>query len=503
MEDYREVIDELISKPEKLITYIPFTRGGERNSINESIDVYVSIGERKSATLPTYMEYEVSQDQFRRELDPNCHDVLFDENIPSFCIKLKDGGIKEIKNKRVSIPIQRELVNKQTMHLAAKPMQFTLVDIKPSKKTQDNFITFKQYWKKRNQDGMKFKMVSTQLSYGDVGLLYYINRKGEIKSRILSYEEGYKICSHNDCNGERLIESVYHAKNGIEYINSWDDTYVYRHEKKIVSDDGSGWKLVEKKLHGFSEIPLVTKRGNVAWNNVQPLIESYEELKNVFNAVQKRSGKGLLYIKGKFKDGGKMADGFILNDTDPDGKGDAKYLTPPSPQGMIETMNSILDDIQLGASTTFLLPKDIKTGGDISGITMKLVQSIDIENAMQKVVEWQNVADKMARLFKEGLSKELVNKGENLTAVTDFENLDVNAQFDIWIPLNEYEYNQMLTILTGAGILSKESGIELNTASKPDEKARIMNEIKEGTFERSDSNNNFNVVETIQNKPII
>jgi hypothetical protein len=37
----------------------------------------------------------------------------------------------------------------------------------------------------------------------------------------------------------------------------------------------------------------------------------------------------------------------------------------------------------------------------------------------------------------------------------------------------------MLTILTGAGILSKESGIELNTVSKPDEKNRVKKELLE------------------------
>jgi hypothetical protein len=37
----------------------------------------------------------------------------------------------------------------------------------------------------------------------------------------------------------------------------------------------------------------------------------------------------------------------------------------------------------------------------------------------------------------------------------------------------------MLTILTGAGILSKESGIELSTVGKPDEKARIQREAEE------------------------
>jgi hypothetical protein len=101
---------------------------------------------------------------------------------------------------------------------------------------------------------------------------------------------------------------------------------------------------------------------------------------------------------------------------------------------------------------------------------------LDIENALQKVIDWQNVADKMVRLFKYGLSKELVAKGENKTAITDFEDLHINAKFKVWKPMNDYEYNQMLTILTGAGILSKETGIEKNTESSPDELMRVEKE---------------------------
>ena len=82
----------------------------------------------------------------------------------------------------------------------------------------------------------------------------------------------------------------------------------------------------------------------------------------------------------------------------------------------------------------------------------------------------------MVRLFKYGLSKELVAKGENKTAITEFEDLHINAKFKVWKPMNDYEYNQMLTILTGAGILSKETGIEKNTESSPDELIRVEKE---------------------------
>lgn len=477
---YRDIINTLLSNPELLKKKKPFTRGVD----NESFSLHqkdVEVAGKITATLPSFRQVVVSQEQFIRELDPMSHDVLFDENIPSICVKVKDGGYRDVHYQKMSIPLQRNIRDKQVMHLAANPMQFTLMDIEPSDKQQKDFITFKQYWDLRNQEGMKYKMVSTQLSYGDAGLLYYFDRNGQIKSRVLSFADGYVLCPHNDQNGDRVLESVYYTEDNIEYIDSYDDTYMYRFTKdwNAVNSNSTddGWVKSEPKKHGFNEIPLITKRGDVAWNNVQHIISCYEELYNVFNAIQKRFGWGIFYVKGRFKDDGKkIAGSVVLNDTSLEGKGDAKFLTPPTPQGTIDTLQLMLESIQLGSSTTFLLPKDVKMSGDISGIAIMLTQSLDIENALQKVIEWQNVADKMVRLFKYGLSKELVNKGIQPTAITDFDTLNINAKFKVWRPLNEYEYNQMLATLTGAGILSKESGIELNTVSKPDEKLRVQKE---------------------------
>ena len=84
----------------------------------------------------------------------------------------------------------------------------------------------------------------------------------------------------------------------------------------------------------------------------------------------------------------------------------------------------------------------------------------------------------MVRLFKYGLAVELTKKGEE-TAFNELESLNINGQFSVWKPMNEYEYNQMLTIMTGAGILSKETGIQRNTESAPDEKIRVKREKEE------------------------
>ena len=324
-------------------------------------------------------------------------------------------------------------------------------------------------------DGWRTKAIFTQKTQGDVGLLFYHNRKGEIKCRLLCYEDGYTIISHNDDNGERLLECVYYAdENNQECIDCYDDTFIYQ-----MRQGQKGWEIT-KIRHGFSEIPLATKRGDVAWNNVQSMIEVFEVIYNVFMVIQKRHGWGILYIRGAFKDTAKkLAGSVVLNDKSMDGNGKAEFLTPPSPQGMLDTMQSLWEQIQIGSSTTFLLPKDVKSSGDISALAIMLTQSLDIEGAEQGIIEWQNFISKMQRLFVEGLAKELVNKGINENAVTEFKKLRISAKLKVWRPFNEAEYNQMLATLKGAGLISVKTGIEKNTISAPDELARVATELEE------------------------
>lgn len=482
MNEYELLLQDLLSHPNKLKSKAPFTRGVEVVNGGRGSRAVVS-GSKVDASIPRCMRAEVPQDQFLRELDPASHDVLFDDNIPCFHIKRNDGRSVEIKQERIAIPFQKLIKNKQLMHLTANPMQFTLVDQNPTDTQQNNFIVFKQYWDLRNQDGMKNKMVDTQLSVGDAGLLYYFDRKGHIKSRILAYPD-YVLCPHNDQNGDRILESVYYTdpETNVEYIDSYDDTYRYRYTNDAKDGDVAidGWRWHEPVEHGFNEIPLVTKRGDVAWNNVQSAITAYEADYNILHVSVKKYGYNMLYVKGKFKDNGnKIAGAMILNDTSLEGKGEAKFLQYPKPDGALETLDLMLKSIQLGSSTTFLLPDDVKTGGDVAGIAIQLVQSLDLELAHQKVIEWQNVADKMVRLFKYGLAKELVATKKNETAITDFEELNINAKFKVWKPLNDEAFNLNVATLKQAGVLSKETAIEVNTLSKPDEKTRVRKEEEE------------------------
>lgn len=478
----QQIVDSLIHNPDELLLKKPFTRGAQININAGSGNVYAEVGEKVTAHTPQIKRRIIQQEEFAMELDPACHKILFDENVPSITMKLKDGSFMDIQYNRQAIPFQKKIAQKQTLHLAALPLQHTLEGTDPSEQEQKDFILFKEYWKRRNQEGMKYKMVYAQKTQGDAGLLYYFDLDGCIKSRLLTFDDGYVLCPHNDDNGDRVLESVYYTVDGVEYIDSYDNKFMYRcvrDGKKLDKEGKTMWFFEKPEEHGFKEIPLISKRGTVAWNEVQSDIESYEVLYNIFNVIQKRWGWGILYIRGHFKDEAKkIAGSIVLNDTSLDDKGDAKFLTPPSPEGTMDTLKNIKRSIQEGSSTTFIMPDDIRLSGDISGIAIMLTLSMDIECATSGSIEWQNVFDKMTRLFKYGLSKELVDKNIDKTAISRFENMQINASQPVWKPMSATEYNNMIIALKQAGLLSQESGIELNTESKPNEKARVAREEK-------------------------
>lgn len=481
-EDINEKVLELLSNPSNLIKKKPYTRGMDDGRINMPNGKHVYNGEKIDASLPSIRRYIVTPEEIMAELDPLCHKVLFDQNIPSITMKTDKNGWVEIEYKKMAIPFQRIIKDKHVLRLCGNPIQFTLLNTNPTDKEVSDFITFKQYWNDRNMDGLRTKMVDKQKSIGEAGLLFYFDRKGHIKARLLSYDNGYVLCSHDDDNGDRILESVYYSVGNVEYIDSYDDKYMYRIKREWGEDSvRSGvWDMLPPTEHGFSEIPLITKRGKVAWDNVQSEIEAYEVMYNIFIVIQKRHGWGILYVKGKFKDEGKkIAGAIVLNDTSIDNNGSADFKTPPTPDGMLKTLELMEETIQKGSGCTFILPKDISLSGDISGVAVKISQELDNETSLLGVIDWQNVASKMCRLFKEGIAKELVNKGIQDTAVTDFEKLHINAKFKEWMPQSDTDYNSMLIQLKGAGLISEETGIEKNTESSPDEKARLKKEKEE------------------------
>lgn len=503
-EQVKERIKQLLSDPDnELLCDLPFTRGGDLD--NDTSNTTINVGQRVRVQLPNINRKVITQTEYMKELDPMFHKVLFDDNVPSITVKLNDGDYVDLEFKKMALPFQKNIKNKQVQHLCGRPMKFTLNVTSPSEQEKTDFSTIKKYWRNRNMNGMRYKMVDAQKSVGKSGLLFYMNHKGKLKSRLLSYLDGYVLVSHDDDNGERILETVYYMSKNKEYIDSYDDKYMYRMTKGATGAK-SEWVREAPVLHGFDEIPLVTKRGEVAWENGQSIIEVLEIIWNIYCVIMKRHGWGILYIKGNIiEKAKKIAGSVILQDNSGDPNSTAEFKEAPTPAGMETLIDSLINQIMVATSTTFLLPKDIKTGGDLAGITVQLIQSADNEIALQGTIEYQNVADKMLRLFTYGLGKELTAKGEDTTAVTRLPKLDASAQFEIWMPKSEAEIMNLLIGYKSNQIISGRTATENCPIASPDDIQILAQEKKDrenredAVMEKKKTNTNNTSVEQIKN----
>lgn len=509
-EEFKKQITDLLDKPENLLLKKPYCRGVFKDPLTRAKKSKIQYNQKIKVERSSLEVQPISTEELVCELDPSSHKVLFDENVPSIVVKTNNGGWKEIDFQKMALSFQQNIRDKKTLHLCGNPTDFTLIDRQPTQQDNDIFDEFKQMWVERNMDGFRTKMVSQQLSYGDAGLLFYMDRNDKIKARTISYENGYTIISHNDSNGDRLLESIYYTNDSQEeVIDSYDDERHYRHIRVQDKDKTNEleWQLVIDELHGFKEIPLVTKYGKVAWDKSQSIIETFENLYNIYVVIERRHGWGILYIKGNFDSSTqKLAGSIIMNAKDNgDTKADAKFLTPPNGEGYTECLKSLFEQIQITSQCTFILPKDISISGKISGIAVQLTQSLDLESANQNAIEWTNVLNKMIRLFFYGVQREKVLTKKDKVALTNNKKTNIRGSFKVWMPKADSDYNAMILQLKANGIISSQTATEKCTVSNPDEVWRLKKETeelyKQRLKEKEDGLNTQNKLNEGDNKP--
>lgn len=485
----RQQIEALLSQPDNLLKKKPFYRElDNRGELHYNVlNSTVSLTGLVSAQLPNIRKKIVTQAQFMEELDVDSHKVLFDGNIPYFTMKLNKNGYENMEQYRIPIPFQKLIRNKQVRHLCVNAISHTLLNTHPTDRQQENFIRFKQAWVEKNMEGAKTAFVRDQKSYGDAALLFFISHDGKLCTKNISYADGYVIITHKNDEGKHILECLYYQVSDIDnnvttYIDCYDDEYMTRFTSTQAEGGNateSGWVRHEPISHGFSECPLITKRGEVAWNNGQRAIESYEALYNTILVIYKKFGRGIIYIKGKFNQNAKqIAANVVLNDTSMNDKADAKVLEMPEPKQAVDMLDYMEQTIMKSCGTTFILPKDIKISGDTSGLAIELTQELDMATAQDGVTEWQNVANKMSRLFKEGIAIELIRKQEKgyEKAWTQFKELRIFSEFRVWKPKSEQVHNQMCSTVYASGGISQQTYVEKNTLSAPDEMSRIQKE---------------------------
>lgn len=447
----------------------PFVRG---ISVIAPSGGSVSVGEMESVSLPTITYKTVSQDQFLKELDPASHDIHNDQNVPSIVAKIGDGTYVEIKDIRLALGYQQMIVEKQTLYLCGKSTIFTLSNPKPSAAQKALFADIKAQWLTKNMEQKKAALIQWQKSVGDSAMIHYITEDKKYDSKVVSYKDGYILLPHYDIYGRMEFFGIYYQQDPkTQRVDVYDKTYMTSYT--LTTETGDDWVSTKPVIHGFKEIPITYIRGDVAWNKSQSLIEVREILYNIYTVIMKRHGWGMLYIKGnvdtKMK---KIAGSVILQDTSPEGNGSAEYKAPPTPEGMQNLLSDLHKQIQMMSNTVFLLPEDVKVGGDISGAAMKTMMSSAYERALLDAIYYDSALDSLIRLFVYGYGIESAKTAE-------VAELLIRADFDIWFPQSDSDIVTNIAALRDRKVISTVTATEMSPYSAHDEYDRLQAEVKD------------------------
>ena len=407
----------------------------------------------------------VSQDLFLTELDPNGHKI----NDPYYYAdrqKVDEKGKTYIHFvERCAFPIQDVITTKQLTHLAGNPISFVSCSTNPTDEEKNTILELKQAWLTKNMEVALFESYKMEKTTGDTAFCGYLDENKEFGWRTFGYANGETLFpSYDAMTGKLSRFARRYTSEGQLKVDVWDNTYFYSY----VSEDGE-WKEASAKVkHGFSRIPIAYKRNDIGacWSLVQDAIDKYEIAISQLCESNKAYAFRVMFIKGDDVDIQPDANGVpsvIVGDA----TSDAKVLEGANASTAFELQIKTLSNMMFMGSFT-VLPPEVK-GGDLPGVTIKILYSPAVEKAMRDAKEWNKFVDDVLLIFKEGY-------GVEVSKVTKFKGLNIRGEIVPYVHQNDMEIINNINSSVTMGSISTETASEIHPYAKNDEFKRIEGE---------------------------
>lgn len=443
-----------------------------------------------------------TQADFLREYYPSGHKIWDPLEFPDIWKKDPDSGqwYKQPVS-RTAFAFQQLIAAKHTLHVTGNDVQFELADdgdnLDKEEGQMDTLTKFKRGWLLANMEIVHFEAVSAYMTVAEAAVVGYIHN-GKFGAKPLSFKNGDYLYPHFDSitgDLELFARKYYdYDEEGtarIEWVEVWDDTYLYRYKNDISPDKSikdkmvdkikdifgmNGYALVTKEKHGFPFIPVAYCRNEdgPCWSPVQRLIEDYEEAFSYLCENNKAYAFPIFYVKGDGDDISIIGDdmtgavkSIAMNNKD----NDAGFLNGTDASDAFATQLNKTYELIYELSFT-VKPPELKSG-DLPGVALKLLYSPAIEIAMNDIQRLQPFLDQLVRIAKYGIGLE-----NNMTAT--MVGLSINAWNDPYVHQNATEVITNLATAVQNGFLSKQTASErCPTFPKNAEWERILREKKE------------------------
>lgn len=411
--------------------------------------------------MPSIAYENISQDLFLTEIDPSGHKINDTSYYADRIKKDDDGKLYIHYMERTAFPIQDIILTKQLTHLAGNQINFINGSVKQTDKEKDLMVEFKQAWLTKNMEVALFESYKMEKSTGDTAFCAYIDENKNIGWRTFGYSNGETLFpSYDAMTGKPNSFARRYVSNGKLTVDVWNSTMFYSFE----SDNGK-WVRKVRKPHGFTRLPIAYKRSDVGacWTLVQDIIDKFEIAISQLCESNKTFAFRIMFISGDEVDIRPDSSGVpsvIVGDKD----SDAKMLEGADASTSFELQIKTLSNMMFMGSFV-VTPPEVK-GGDLPGVTIKILYSPAVEKAMRDAKEWNMFVDDVVSIFKEGYG---IESGK----ITDFKTLKVRGEIVPYVHQNDTEVVNNINSSVTMGSLSVETATEMHPYSKNDEYDRV------------------------------
>lgn len=391
---------------------------------------------------------------------------------------------------RYAFAFQQIIALKQTIHLTGNDIQFELNVAKPTDEQRDLYDTYREGWLSKDMEVAFFEAVKSEKIVADAAFVGYFD-SGKFRYKSLSFKNGDTLYPHYDSNGqlELFARSFYdYDENGnivVEYLEVWDKTHLTRmtkngeqyqstYEKFLAKFGASGYKIVERKPHGFPFVPVAYKRNEdgPAWIASQDSCDSYDLSFSQMAHNNQAFGTPILIFQGEGENYDFQHDINGTVRTISMGTDDkAGYLQS---QSASESYQKQLDTLykMIYEQSFAVIPPELRSG-DLPGVALKLLYSPALEKAMADAMDWQPFLNDVVRIFTYGYGVEI---GKQI----DLSNLPLKYWIKPYVHINESAVVADLASAVANKFCSRQTASErISEYTTVGEWERILREQKE------------------------
>lgn len=441
-----------------------------------------------------------TQQDFMREYYPSSHRINDTVEYPDVWKKDPETGKYYCqKIKRCAFAFQQLISQKHTLHLTGNDVQFEISEGEYSESKEEDFqtllSTFKRSWLDMDMETRFFEAINSWNITADCAIVGYIRNDGKVGAKTLSFLNGDTLYPQFDSITGDLVafgRSYYDYDDSgevkTEHLEVWDDTYLYRFDKKIDGKDDKdlqteigedyavyGFHLVSRKPHNFPFLPVAYARKNdgPCWSPVQRMIEDYEAAFSHLCENNEAYAFPIFYYQGEGEDlqiqGGLNGAVKALAMNDPDAK--AGFLNGTDASDAFATQLDKAYNLIYELSFT-VKPPELKSG-DLPGVALKLLYSPAIECAMNDAQQLHPFLSSVVRMAK------FMSGYKNNNTAT-MMSLPIHSYIQAYIHENYTEDITNIATAVQNGFLSRQTASErCPQFPKNGEYARITKEKKE------------------------